>query len=160
MKHGIRIRLDQQTLELLRNGQVVRRYSISSALNGAGEHYGSECTPRGEHSIRLKIGEGCPVNTVFVGRRPSGEIYSPELAAREPDKDWILSRILWLCGQQPGYNRGGQCDTLRRYIYIHGTPDREVMGTPGSHGCIRMKNNDLIELFDLVYNNMPVGILE
>ena len=160
MKHGLRISLDQQALELVLDGEVVKRYRISSALNGAGEYNGSECTPRGEHVIRLKIGEGCPRNTVFVGRRPSGEIYTPELAASEPERDWILTRILWLSGRQPGYNRGGQCDTLRRYIYIHGTPDETVLGKPGSHGCIRMKNNDLVELFELVYNNTPVAILE
>ena len=160
MEQGIRIMLGQQTLELLRDGEAVRRYLISSALNGAGERYGSECTPRGEHTVRLKIGGGCPVNSVFAGRRPTGEIYSPELAASEPDRDWILTRILWLCGQQPGYNRGGQCDTLRRYIYIHGTPDDNIMGIPESHGCIRMKNNELVELFNLVYNNMPVHIVE
>jgi len=157
---GIRIKLGQQTLELLRDGEAVRRYLISSALNGAGERYGSECTPRGEHTVRLKIGEGCSLNSVFAGRRPTGEIYSPKLAASEPDRDWILTRILWLCGQQPGYNRGGQCDTLRRYIYIHGTPDENTMGKPESHGCIRMKNNELVELFNLVYSNMPVQIIE
>jgi len=160
VEQGIRIKLGQQTLELLRDGEAVRRYLISSALNGAGERYGSECTPRGEHTVRLKIGEGCPINSVFAGRRPTGEIYSPKLAASEPDRDWILTRILWLCGQQPGYNRGGQCDTLRRYIYIHGTPDENTMGKPESHGCIRMKNNELVELFNLVYNNMPVQIIE
>lgn len=160
MEHGIRIKLDQQTLELLRDGEAVRQYLISSALNGAGERYGSECTPRGKHTIRLKIGEGCPLNSVFTGRRPTGEIYSPALAASEPGRDWILTRILWLCGQQPGYNRGGQCDTLRRYIYIHGTPDENTMGKPESHGCIRMKNKELVELFNLVYNNMPVHIIE
>lgn len=160
LKQGINIRLDRQILELLQDGKVARRYLISSALNGAGEEYGSECTPRGRHSVRLKIGDGCPVNTVFVGRRPTGEIYSPELAAKEPGRDWILTRILWLRGQQPGYNQGGRCDTLRRYIYIHGTADSEVMGRPSSHGCIRMKNNDLLELFNLVYNDMPVDILE
>ncbi len=160
MRQGIRIKLGQQTLELLGDGEVLRRYLISSALNGAGERYGSECTPRGEHTVHLKIGEGCPLNSVFTGRRPTGEIYSPELAAREPDRDWILTRILWLCGQQSGYNRGGQCDTLKRYIYIHGTPDENTMGKPESHGCIRMKNNELVELFNLVYNNMPVHIIE
>jgi len=160
VEQGIRIKLGQQTLELLRDGEAVRRYLISSALNGAGERYGSECTPRGEHTVRLKIGEGCSLNSVFAGRRPTGEIYSPKLAASEPDRDWILTRILWLCGQQPGYNRGGQCDTLRRYIYIHGTPDENTMGKPESHGCIRMKNNELVELFNLVYNNMPVQIIE
>ena len=160
MRHGIRIKLDQQILQLLRDGESVRQYTISSALNGAGECSGSECTPRGKHVIRLKIGEGCPLNTVFVGRRPTGEIYTAELGAREPDRDWILTRILWLSGRQPGYNRGGQCDTLRRYIYIHGAPDEKVPGRPESHGCIRIKNKDLLELFNLVYNNMPVEILE
>lgn len=160
MKQGLRIKLDQQVLELLQDGEIARRYTISSALNGAGERNGSECTPRGKHVIRLKIGEGCPLNTVFVGRRPTGEIYTPELGAREPDRDWVLTRILWLSGQQPGYNRGGQCDTLRRYIYIHGAPDNKVLGIPESHGCIRMKNKDLMELFNLVYNNMPVTIVE
>lgn len=160
MEHGLRIKLDQQVMEILQDGETARRYTISSALNGAGERNGSECTPRGKHVIRLKIGEGCPLNTVFVGRRPTGEIYTPELGAREPDRDWVLTRILWLSGQQPGYNRGGQCDTLRRYIYIHGAPDNKVLGIPESHGCIRMKNKDLIELFNLVYNNMPVTIVE
>ena len=160
MKPAIKISLTQQTLELLQGGKVVRRYLISSALTGAGEQYGSECTPRGKHIVRLIICHGCPLNTVFIGRRPSGEIYSPELGAREPGRDWILTRILWLHGRQSGYNRGGRCDTLRRYVYIHGTADSEVMGIPGSHGCIRMRNNDLLELFNLSYNNMQVDILE
>ncbi len=160
MRNGIRIKLSRQTLELLRDGEIIRCYSVSSALHGAGERSGSECTPRGKHSIRLKIGEGCPVNTVFVGRRPTGEIYTPELAAGNLDRDWILTRILWLSGRQPGYNRGGQCDTLRRYIYIHGTAHDGDMGIPRSHGCIRMKNKELIELFDFVYKDMSVHILE
>lgn len=96
------------------------------------------------------IGRGCALNTVFVGRRPTGEIYTPELAVQQPQRDWILTRILWLSGAESGFNRGGECDTLRRYIYIHGTPDSEPMGKPRSHGCIRMGNRDIAELADLV----------
>lgn len=154
----IEISLAEQQLNLLVNGQVVRNYVVSTAKNGPGERLHSGCTPRGEHVVRLKIGANCPPNSVFVGRRPTGEIYTAELAARYPKRDWILSRILWLSGRQSGYNRGADCDTLRRFIYIHGTPDTEPMGTPVSHGCIRMRNSDIVELFDWVENNMPVII--
>jgi lipoprotein-anchoring transpeptidase ErfK/SrfK len=143
-----------QMLELRDDaGELLRRYSVSTAANGAGELSGSFCTPRGRHAVRAKIGAGQPANAVFVARRPTGEVYTPELGARFPQRDWILTRILWLSGREPGYNRLGDCDTMRRYIYIHGTPDTEPMGIPGSHGCIRMRNDELIELFDLV----PVG---
>jgi len=103
--------------------------------------------------IRAKIGEGQPVNTVFVERRPTGEIYEPQMREQFPDRDWILTRIFWLSGLEPGKNRLANVDTMRRYIYIHGTPDDVKMGEPGSHGCIRMRNQDLIQLFDWV----PVG---
>jgi lipoprotein-anchoring transpeptidase ErfK/SrfK len=125
-----------------------------------GERKGSYCTPRGRHVIRAKIGAGAPVNSVFVERRPTGEIYSPELAARFPGRDWILTRILWLSGCEPGFNRLGDVDTMRRYIYIHGSPDSAVMGTPGSIGCVRMHNEDLVDLFDRVPVGTPVNILE
>lgn len=152
---NIIIHIPTQTLELFDdNGKLLRRYSVSTGANGVGEESGSFCTPRGKHVIRAKIGAGQPDNTVFVRRRPTGEIYTPELGARYPGRDWILTRILWLCGTEPGYNRRGSCDTMRRYIYIHGTPDETPMGKPGSHGCVRMRNADLLELFDLV----PVGI--
>lgn len=133
-------------------------YPVSTALNGAGEWTGSGCTPRGPHAIRLKIGEGMATNTVFRGRRPTGELYSPSLAALHPDRDWILSRILWLTGLQPGFNRGGERDTLRRFIYIHGTPPSEPMGRPASHGCIRMRCEDVAMLFDQVGVGTPVDI--
>ena len=94
----------------------------------------------------------------MVGRRHTGEIYTPELARQFPERDWILSRILWLCGLEPGKNRGGSVDTMRRYIYIHGTPDSEPMGVPKSHGCIRMRNQDVIRLFDMVTPGTPVLI--
>ena len=146
----IRISLPDQQLELLEGNRMVATYPVSTARNGPGERRGSECTPRGWHRIRIKIGAGLPLNTVFVGRRPTGEIYDPELAALHPDRDWILTRILWLTGLEPGYNRGGDCDTLRRFIYIHGCPDTAPMGVPLSHGCIRMRNQDLLELFERV----------
>jgi L,D-transpeptidase YbiS len=123
---------------------------VSTARNGCGETRGSECTPRGLHAIRIKIGAGCPTGSVFVGRRPTGEIYSPALARAFPQRDWILTRILWLTGRQPGLNRGGHRDSLHRFIYIHGTPESEPMGVPRSHGCIRMRDDHLLELFDQV----------
>ena len=156
----IEVNLAQQQLMLFENDIEIRRYSISSALNGPGEQNGSGCTPRGEHKIRMKIGEGCAVNTVFQGRRVTGEIYTPQLAQQFPDRDWILSRIIWLTGTQSGINRGGEVDTLRRYIYLHGCPDSEPMGQPRSHGCIRMRNADIIDLFDQVEKQMPVLINE
>jgi len=132
---------------------LLQRYPVSTAANGVGEKPGSYCTPRGKHIIRAKIGASQPLNTVFVGRRPTGEIYTPELGAQYPGRDWMLTRILWLSGREVGFNRLGACDTMRRYIYIHGTPDSTKLGQPGSKGCVRMHNADLVQLFDLV----PVG---
>jgi L,D-transpeptidase YbiS len=147
---SIRVSLAQQQLELQENGETVAGFPVSTARNGPGEKSGSGCTPRGRHSIRIRIGGDQPLNTVFAGRRPTGQVYSEELARQNPDSDWILTRILWLTGKEPGFNRGGDVDTLRRYIYIHGTPDSEPMGVPMSHGCIRMRNHDLVRLYDLV----------
>lgn len=153
------INIPTQTLELRGDaGELLRRYSVSTAANGAGERSGSFCTPRGRHVVRAKIGAGQPANTVFVRRRPTGEVYTPEMGALFPLRDWILTRILWLSGREPGYNRLGECDTMRRYIYIHGTPDAVPMGIPGSHGCIRMRNDEMIELFDLVPAGTEVEI--
>jgi hypothetical protein len=156
----LRIDLSAQTLELWAGGALRARYPVSTAANGAGERRGSGCTPRGRHRVRLKIGAGCPANAVFVGRRPTGELYSPALAAAEPGRDWILARILWLTGTESGRNRGGEVDTLRRYIYIHGCPDVAPMGVPCSHGCIRMRNADLLTLFDRVPVGAAVDIVE
>ena len=141
-------------------GRALRSYPVSTAARGAGERKGSFCTPRGKHLIRAKIGAGQPLGAVFVARRPTGEIHSPELAARHPGRDWMLTRILWLSGCEPGFNRLGEVDTMRRFIYIHGTPDTEPMGRPGSHGCLRMRNRDLVDLFDLVPVYTPVEISE
>ena len=157
--HRIEISIPEQTL-LLRgiDGQVLKSFQISTAKNGVGELYGSFCTPRGRHVVRAKIGAGQPVNTVFVRRRPTGEIWSPELGAQFPGRDWILTRILWLSGCDVGFNRLGKVDTMRRYIYIHGSPDSAEMGRPGSIGCIRMHNPDMLELFDSISPGTPVII--
>lgn len=149
----IRISIAEQHLWFTGADGEQRDYAVSTAANGPGEQFGSECTPTGKHIIRAKIGAGLPANTVFVGRRPTGEYYSPSLQAAEPQRDWILSRILWLSGCELGKNRLGKVDTMRRYVYLHGSPDYVAMGQPGSHGCVRMRNSDIIELFDLT----PVG---
>ncbi len=150
----IEIDIGTQRLTLLdQNGVLSAEYPVSTALNGPGEIEGSGCTPRGRHVVRARIGAGAPSGAVFRGRRPTGEVWTPELAARFPERDWILSRILWLSGCESGRNRLGAVDTMRRYIYIHGTPDDQPMGVPLSHGCIRMRNRDVIELFERV----PVG---
>jgi L,D-transpeptidase YbiS len=154
------VRIPDQQLELLDDaGKLMRRYAVSSSGNGVGEMLGSYRTPRGKHVVRARIGAGQPVNAVFVSRRPTGEIYTPELGAQYPERDWILTRILWLSGCEVGFNRLGECDTMRRYIYIHGTPDSVPMGIPDSHGCIRMRNTDLVELFDLVPAGTAVEII-
>jgi L,D-transpeptidase YbiS len=133
-------------------------YPVSTSKNGLGEKSGSFCTPRGRHIVRAKIGAGQPLNTVFVRRRPTGEIWSPALDANHPGRDWMLTRLLWLSGCEPGFNRLGEVDTMRRYIYIHGSPERAEMGKPGSIGCIRMRNSDIVELYDLVPPYTPVEI--
>lgn len=157
----ININIKQQELVIIDdNNSIIMRYPVSTSKHGAGERQGSFCTPRGQHVIRAKIGAGQPANTVFVGRRPTGEVYSAELSMQYPNRDWILTRILWLSGCESGFNRLGQVDTMRRYIYIHGSPDSVEMGKPGSIGCIRMKNKDIIELFDRVSTGMRVEIIE
>jgi lipoprotein-anchoring transpeptidase ErfK/SrfK len=150
----IHITIPDQRLTLIDDdGAILKQCLISSARNGTGQQQGSFRTPLGRHIIRAKIGAGQPVNTVFIRRRPTGEIYTPELGRQFPKRDWILTRILWLSGCEPGYNRLGPVDTMRRYIYIHGTPDSVEMGKPGSIGCIRVANHDLLTLFEKV----PVG---
>lgn len=155
----IDISIAEQRLRLLDEaGAVLADYPVSTALNGAGEKKNSGCTPRGKHIVRAKIGAGKPLGTVFIGRRPTGELWSPELAAEHPARDFILTRILWLSGCEVGVNRLGDVDSMQRYIYIHGTPDTEPMGIARSHGCVRMRNVDVVELFDRVPTGTPVII--
>ncbi|EAT13234.1 L,D-transpeptidase [Bermanella marisrubri] len=152
------ISIANQTLTTIENGETIKVFSVSTALNGPGEQNGTGQTPTGSHYVRAKIGGDQPKCSVFRGRRPTGEIYSDDLAKAYPKRDWILSRILWLCGKEVGKNRLGNVDTMARYIYIHGTPDTEAMGQALSHGCIRMRNDDVIELFDWAPIQCPVLI--
>jgi L,D-transpeptidase YbiS len=149
------VSLAAQELTVLRRGELWQRYRVSTSKHGGGEVRGSYQTPRGRHVVRAKIGAEAPLDSVFRGRRPTGEIYTAALAREFPERDWILTRILWLSGTEVGRNRLGNVDTMRRYIYIHGTPDTEELGVPGSIGCIRMRSRDIVELFDLV----PVGTI-
>ncbi len=156
--YTIRVDLARQVLQLKADGQVIKEYSVSTGKNGPGEKLGSGCTPRGRHSIAEMIGAGCEPGTVFVGRQPTGEIYGARLRQQYPDRDWILTRIIWLQGQEPGVNKGGEVDTYNRYIYIHGAPDDAKLGEPASAGCVRMSNADVIELFNLVSTGCEVQL--
>ncbi len=147
----VSVDLAAQRLDLFDDeGVLIRRYPVSTSGKGPGEQFDSGCTPRGLHVLRARIGAGCDPYAVFRGRRPTGERWSPQLARAHPERDWILGRILWLSGCEPGFNRLGTVDTMRRYIYIHGTGDDQPMGRPLSHGCIRMRVADVVELFELV----------
>jgi len=157
---AILIRLSSQTLELVEDGTTVATYPVSTSAKGGGERSGSEQTPRGRHCIKEMIGADLPAGSVLVGRQPTGETCSADSYAAHPTRDWILSRIMWLEGLEDGRNRGGDVDTFARYIYIHGTPDDQPVGVPESHGCIRMRNDDVIELFDRVRIGTPVDIEE
>jgi len=150
IKNRLQVSISKQTLTFYKNEKEIKQYSISTAKNGVGELIDSGCTPRGEHVIAEKIGDGEKLNTVFVGRLPTGEIFEPALRELHSERYWILTRILWLSGLEEGRNKGGNLDTYQRYIYIHGSPDDVDMGKPGSHGCIRMRNDDVVELFDMV----------
>ncbi len=153
------VSISKQTLTVLNaQNEVLVHYFISTAVNGAGCEKNSGCTPLGKHMIRAKIGRGAPVGSVFVGRRPTGEIFTSALMKEFPNRDWILTRILWLSGTEVGVNRLGNVDTMQRYIYIHGTPDSNVMGVIGSHGCVRMRNAEIIDLFDMVDVGAEVDI--
>ncbi len=154
----LNISIADQRLTVVINDVIDKTYPISTAKNGVGENKGSECTPRGWHRIRVKIGDSSPLNSVFVGRRATGEIYTPALSQEYPERDWVLSRILWLGGLESGKNRYGDVDSTWRYIYIHGCPDELMDGQPKSHGCIRMKNQDVVELFNIVDIGLKVFI--
>lgn len=159
-KTHIEIDISRQTLLFFEDDEAAFGYRISTAKNGIGELMDSECTPRGKHIISEMIGEICQPNTVFVGRVATGEIYSPELREQFPDRDWILTRIFWLSGCEEGKNKGGNVDSHDRHIYIHGSPDDIEMGVPSSRGCVRMHNEDIIELFKLIDTETTVDIIE
>lgn len=157
---AIVIDLKKQTLVVLHTAEPSETYSVSTSVNGPGESMDSECTPRGQHIVDEKIGAGCRINTVFVGRQSTGEIYDDNLGRLYPERDWILTRIMWLRGIEAGRNDSGTFDSKARYIYIHGTPDDTALGRPGSRGCIRMRNADIVRLFDRIATGTPVNIVE
>ena len=154
------VSIKQQTLSLYEDDRLIKNYPIATAKNWVGEKIGSECTPRGKHIIRAKIGQHAKANSVFIARRQTGEFFNEALRKQYPNRDWILTRILWLSGLEPGRNRLGNVDTMRRYIYIHGCPDADIMGVPSSHGCIKMHNSDVIELYDRVEAGCVLNIKE
>tara|TARA_B100000768_G_C11051770_1_gene278676 strand:+ start:101 stop:580 length:480 start_codon:yes stop_codon:yes gene_type:complete len=156
----INVSITQQKLDLINNSKVIKSYTISTALKGIGQIKNSFKTPIGAHYIRAKIGKGLPALSIFEGRRPTGKLWNKQDAESYPSRDWILSRVLWLSGRELGVNRLGTVDTMQRYIYIHGTPDEVQLGKPSSHGCIRMSNNDVIELFNLVSIGTIININE
>ncbi len=158
MSLRIEVSIPLQRLDVFDGDTRIRSYAVSTAANGPGEVAGSYCTPRGRHRIRAKIGAGLPPGAVLRGRRPTGEVCDDAAWRTAPERDWILTRILWLCGEEPGVNRGGEVDTFRRYVYIHGTPDAVQFGRPGSRGCVRMRNRDVVELFELVSAGTRVDI--
>ena len=155
----LRISIARQILVLVENsGCIGGVWHVSTSALGVGERRDSYHTPRGRHIVRAKIGAGEPLNAVFVARRPTGEIYSPHFGVAAPGRDWILTRILWLSGVERGKNRLGEVDTMRRYIYIHGCPDSVSLLVPGSHGCIRMRNTDILDIFNRIPVYTPVEI--
>jgi len=149
------ISIGKQMLYHRRKIGVCRSYSVSTASMGTGNESGSLQTPLGKHRIYAKIGEHAPLYTAFSGRIAFG-IYDPE--HDDAARDWILTRILWLEGLQTGKNKRGRIDTRSRYIYIHGTHAENDIGKPASHGCIRMRNDDIIELFAHVHEGENVYI--
>ncbi|MBX3708822.1 MAG: L,D-transpeptidase [Gammaproteobacteria bacterium] len=157
---NIEVHIAAQKMYVFENEKPFKEYLISTAKNGAGEQYGSQQTPRGWHVIRAKIGSHCPVNTVFVKRRPTGEIFTPDMMEQFPERDWMLTRILWLCGLEKHKNRFGNVDSMKRKIYIHGSPDSVIMGVAGSRGCIRMRNADILEFFEKIPSGTRVLIKE
>ncbi|GAB3339534.1 cell wall-recycling L,D-carboxypeptidase ElsL [Chromohalobacter beijerinckii] len=159
-ERGVWLEIDLGAQSLtIREGSACREtFAISSGAHGIGQHEGSGQTPVGWHYVRAIIGSGLPPGSVFRGRRPTGEVFSPELARTHPERDWILTRILWLCGLERGVNRGGDVDSQRRYIYLHGTPADQPMGTPASHGCIRLRDEALLAVFEATPAGTPVWL--
>lgn len=141
-------------------GVPVRQYVISTASKGVGERVNSYQTPRGWHKVCERIGDGIEIDTIIYRRQVTPWKYTPQLHAEYPNKDWILTRILWLCGQEPGLNQGGEVDSYDRAIYLHGAGEHVAFGTPTSRGCVRMRGDDIIDLYDITANGIDVFINE
>lgn len=158
-EYSATVSVSAQQLTLWQADKPTWHCAVSTGKNGVGFEKGSGKTPLGRHYVRAFIGKGLSPLAVLKGRRPTGEIWSPELAQTYPERDWILGRILWLCGLETGINRGGNRDTFQRYIYLHASPEDQVTGTPISHGCIRLKPDDMCFVFDHLGYGSVVEIL-
>ena len=154
---GVWVSVDEQVFRVVRAGKVIWQAPCATAATGTGSQMNSQKTPLGWHSVKKKIGAGAPSGQVFRSAQPTKEIWRPGQQTKE---DLVLTRVLWLTGEEPGKNLGGDVDSYSRYIYIHGTNEEEKIGTPSSHGCVRLKNADAIAAFDLIAEGMPVLITE
>lgn len=152
------IKIELQTLYLVGAGRVQKNWPVSTSKFGIGNQSGSYKTPVGLHRVADKIGAHCRLREIIRARIPTGEV-APLGGAVPASRDMITTRILWLQGLQPGLNSGGNVDSYLRYIYIHGTPEERLLGSPSSIGCVRMGNEDVIELFDLVEVGTLVNIV-
>lgn len=149
--------VDEQMFRIVRNGQIVWQAQCATAASGTGSQMNSYKTPLGWHSVKAKVGGGAPLGQVFRSAKATKEIWKPGQTTKE---DLVLTRILWLTGEEPGKNLGGSVDSYSRYIYIHGTNEEEKIGTPSSHGCVRLRNTDVVQAFDLIPEGTRVLITE
>ncbi len=150
---AIIVSVTEQKLLLVKNGEVSKTYPVSSSVYGIGNKAGSNQTPLGTHTISERFGDGAEPGTIFRSRGNTGKIATIYTDKTDSDDDLVTTRIMWLQGMEPGANKGHGIDSHARYIYIHGTQEEGLIGEPASHGCIRMKNQDVIELF----NSVPQG---
>ncbi|MEM9676158.1 MAG: L,D-transpeptidase [Bacteroidota bacterium] len=146
----IRVSIAEQKLYLVEDGQTLKQYPVSTSAYGIGSEAGSNKTPLGKHKVISKFGADAPLGTIFRSRINTGRVATIYTDETDLEEDDVTTRILRLTGLEPGKNKGPGVDSFSRYIYIHGTPEEGLIGQPASHGCIRMKNADVVELFDLV----------
>ena len=146
----IEVDISEQRLYLIKNNLIKASYPISTSKYGEGSIENSFKTPLGKHSIKEMIGAEAEINTIFTSRINTKRYATIINQFEDTDNDYVTSRIIWLDGEEEGFNKGGNVDSFRRYIYIHGTHEEGLIGTKASHGCIRMFNYDVIELFNLV----------
>ncbi len=154
------VSIKHQKLYLIENDSTVKKYPISTALKGVGNKLHSLKTPPGLHTIKRKLGDNVPYAGILEAREYNGKIAKVLTDKQKAGGDYVTTRILWLEGEEPGINKGRNIDSYNRYIYIHGTPEEGLIGQPASHGCIRMKNSDVMELYDLIEEGTPILILK
>ena len=149
------VAIEAQRLYLMHDGRLLKAYPVSTSAFGPGAQEGSNQTPLGLHQIKQKIGENEPEGMIFKARKPTGRMANIIAEPRDVPEDDVTTRIMWLDGMEPGVNQGGKVDSYKRYIYIHGTPEEGLIGRPASHGCVRMLNADVVDVF----NKLPEGTL-